>query len=131
MSSIICRPSCPLAHFLPLTLCSSHHQVVLNVLATMFAGTVKVEMLLQLLLAVSRQVEEVHIADSQLLTLGDSPHSSQLNPGTKKDRTGSGFLDLMIHVYVLRYRSALSGCNKSQYRISACRLVLLKSVVES
>ncbi len=92
-----CTVKSPVApHFIPLTLCSSHHQVVFDVLATVFAVALKVEMLLQLLLAVRRQVEEVHIADGQFLTLWDFPYSSQLDPGTEEDRIGFGFLDLII-----------------------------------
>lgn len=87
--------SCPHleAHF---ALCRSCHQVIFKVLAAVLAGTLKVEVLLQLLLAVCRQVEEVHIADSQLLPLRDLPYSTQLNSGTEKDRmdrrTGSSFM---------------------------------------
>ncbi|KAF3848577.1 hypothetical protein F7725_015074 [Dissostichus mawsoni] len=55
------------------------------------AGALKVETLPQVLLAVSRQVEEVHVAHGQLLTLGDLPHSSQLDPATEEKR----FLDLI------------------------------------
>lgn len=54
-------PLCSLTHF-P-ALCGSHHQVVLDVLATVLAGALKVEKLPELLLAVRRQVEEVHVAD--------------------------------------------------------------------
>lgn len=61
-------------------------------LATVFAGALKVEMLLQFLLAVSRHAEEVHVADSQLCALRDHPHSSQLNPETEEDRISSGVL---------------------------------------
>lgn len=72
MTVIVCK-----ANFV---LCGSHHQVVLDVLAAVLAGALKVEMLLQPLLAVSRQAEEVHVADGQLLTFWDFTHSSQLNP---------------------------------------------------
>lgn len=58
-----------MANFVPLALCSSRHQVVLDVLAALFTAALEVETLLQLLLAASGQVEEVHVADGQLLTL--------------------------------------------------------------
>lgn len=58
-----------MANFVPLALCSSRHQVVLDVLAALFTAALEVETLLQLLLAPSGQVEEVHVADGQLLTL--------------------------------------------------------------
>lgn len=79
----------PLTYFFPLTIwSSSHHQVILNVLATVFTSALKVEMLHQLPLAVSRHIEEIHVADSQLLAFWDFSQSSQLNPGTKKDKMG-------------------------------------------
>lgn len=53
------------------------------------AGTLKIEALLQLLPALGRQVEEVHVADSQLRTLGDFLQGSQLNPGDKDDQCNS------------------------------------------
>lgn len=85
-------PCPPLTHFFPLAVCSSgHHQVVLNVLATVFAGAVKVEMLLQLPLAVSRHLEGVHVADGQLLALWDFPQSSQLDPGHTRGQDGVWF----------------------------------------
>lgn len=61
---IICKPN-----FVPLALCSSHHQVILDVLAAVFTGALEVETLLQFLLAVSRQIEKVDVADGQLLPL--------------------------------------------------------------
>lgn len=83
----------PLPYFFPLTICSSsHHQVILDVLAAVFAGALKVEMLHQLPLAVSRHIEEVHVADSQLLTFWDFSQSSQLNPGTKKGKMAMCYL---------------------------------------
>lgn len=70
----------PISHFFPIILCSSHHQIVLDMMATVFAGTLKVEMFLQLPLAISRRVKKVYIADSQLLSFCDFPQGSQLDP---------------------------------------------------
>lgn len=64
----------------------SHHQVVLGLLAAVCAGAVEVEMLLQLLLAVGGHIQEVHVADGQLLALGDLLQGPQLYPGTQWDR---------------------------------------------
>lgn len=100
--------ACPLSHFAPFALSGSHHQVILDVLAAVLAGAVEVETLLQLLLAISRQVEEVHVADGQLLTLWDFPQSSQLDPDRQRGiGRGSGFFSgsddtcFMVVVYAV------------------------------
>lgn len=74
---------CSLPHFFSIAVHGSHHQIIRYVLCAVLTGTLKVKLLLELLLALSRQVEEVHIADSQLLTLCDFTQSTQLDPGTK------------------------------------------------
>lgn len=64
-----------------LALCRRRHQVITQLLAAALTAAVEMETLLQLLLPFSRKVQEVHIAEGQLLTLGDLPQSSQLHPG--------------------------------------------------
>lgn len=54
-------------------------------LAAVFAGALKVVLLLQLVLTVCRELQEVHIADGQLLALGDLPQSPHLDPGTEEE----------------------------------------------
>lgn len=76
----------PQCHFTHFAVCSRHHQIILDVLAAVIAGAFKVKMLLELLLAVSRQVEEVHIADCQLGALRDLLQSPQLDPGERRKR---------------------------------------------
>lgn len=99
-----CSKNCtqPLSHFVPLAVCSGRHQAVLDVLAAVLAGALEVEMLLQLLLAISRRVEEVHVADGQLLTLGDVPQSSQLDPEREEVRIVPAFLDLILLVIFVK-----------------------------
>lgn len=70
-------------------------------LATVITGAVKVEMLPQLLLTISRQVEEVHIADSQLLPLLDRPYGSQLDPDSINNR------DNQINCYFMYHQCKL------------------------
>lgn len=71
----------------------SHHQVVFDLLAAVCAGAVKVEMFLQLLLPVGGHIQEVHVADSQLLALGNLLQGSELNPGTQWQGWMDGWMD--------------------------------------
>lgn len=69
------------SHLVLFRLLGRHHQVILDVSGAVLAGAVKVVLLLQNVLAVGRQLEEVHVAHCQLLTLSNLTQRTQLNPG--------------------------------------------------
>ena len=68
------------SHFASIHVLGSHHEVIFNMLATVLAVAVKVVLLLQHSLALGRQIQEVHIAHSELHTLRDFLQGTQLNP---------------------------------------------------
>lgn len=77
--------------FTDLSFCSCCDQVVTNVPGAVITAAVQLETLLQLLLTISRQVQEFHVADGQLLTLWDLPQNSDLNPARDEGKRTWGF----------------------------------------
>lgn len=63
---------------------SGQLQVIFNVVFAVFARAVKEVLRLQQPLPLLRQVQEVHVGNTELLSLRDLPHGTKLNPGEQQ-----------------------------------------------